>query len=121
MCCHKVCFGHFLSQKRRLATSRFYVLPSVQNLKKLPDSARSDFEVKLLLLFSNLGLEARTEAQVEELAAFLPAIASISHDERQAAKRLLMSSNSMDFETLQHHQKVDAQLVKVRQESLSFW
>ena len=51
---------------------------------------------------------------MQELAAFLPAIAAISHDERQAARRLLMSSNSMDFETLQQHQKVDAQLVKVR-------
>lgn len=70
--------------------------------------------MKLLLLFSNLGLEARNEAQVQELASFLPAIASTCHDERQAARRLLMSSNSMDFESLQQHQKVDAQLVKVR-------
>lgn len=77
-------------------------------------TGRSDFEVKLLLLFSDVGLEARTQAQVHDLASFLPAIACTCHDEKRAAGRMLISSNSMDFETLQQFQKQDAQLVKVR-------
>lgn len=65
------------------------------------------------MLFCNLGLEARTNVQLQNLAALLPAIASIRHDEKCSTVRLLMSSNSMDFESLQQHQKADAQIVKV--------
>ena len=74
---------------------------------------RSDFEVKLLLLFCDSGLEALTESQVLGLASLLPAIAAMQHEGQVTTKRLLMSSSSMDFEALQQFHKSDAQLVKV--------
>lgn len=69
--------------------------------------------MKLLSLFSDLGLEARSDLQIQDLASLLPAIASCSKDKAQDSVRLLINSKSMDFETLQLHQRLDFQLIKV--------
>ena len=80
---------------------------------------RSDFELRLLALFSDVGLEARTEPQLRDLGSLLPAIADAWHEDRLPSTRLLMTSSSMDFQALQQHQRCDSQLVKVRADPLN--
>jgi len=57
--------------------------------------SRIDFEMKLLALFSDLGLVARTKSQLHDLGYLLPVIADSWHADRLSTMR------------------VDAQIVKV--------
>lgn len=75
---------------------------------------RLDFELKLLHLFCDIGLDAKTEGQVRDLGAMLPALAASWQSGEPEPKRLLMSSSSLDFQTFQEHQRADAKLVKAR-------
>lgn len=74
---------------------------------------RADFELRLLSLFSEVGLEAHYEGQLRDLGALLPAIAAAWHERQPPPARQLMSSSSIDFQALQAHQRTEAKLVQV--------
>lgn len=70
-------------------------------------------------MFSDVALEARSEAELRRLGSLLPAVAGAWHGGGPASTRTLMSSSSMGFRTLQEHQRADAKLVKVGDSSSS--
>lgn len=77
-----------------------------------PLLCRQEYETKLLSLFSDNALWARSESQRWCLGSLLPAIAAIWGNGLPSTRRLLMSSSSMDFEA-RKDLRTDAQLVNV--------
>lgn len=79
---------------------------------------RQEVELKLLSLFADTALLARSESQLRCLGMLLLPLARVWGDGSPSSRRSLMSTGSMDFETLKNL-RFDTQLTKVPITSLT--